>query len=70
MAAMQVALSRFCRRYAAQMTRAYDDEAMKPLAGRLGPPPPWWRKWLVLAVFAASVAVIPAIVWVRRRFGL
>jgi hypothetical protein len=52
------------------VTRAYDDEAMKPLGGRLAPPPPWWRKWLVLAVFAASAAVIPTIVWLRRRHGL
>jgi hypothetical protein len=52
------------------MTRTYDDEAMKPLAGRLEPPPPWWRTWVVLAVFAASVAAIPAIVWLRGRFRL
>ena len=38
------------------VTRGYDEEAVKPLGPRLEPPPPWWRKWVVLAVFAASVA--------------
>jgi len=36
------------------VTRAYDDEAMKPLGPRLEPPPPWWRKWMLLAIFAAK----------------
>jgi hypothetical protein len=45
------------------MTRAYDDEALQPLGPRLEPPPPWWRKWLILAVFLASVAVLPALKW-------
>jgi hypothetical protein len=38
-----------------QMTRAYECQALKPLGPRLEPPRPWWGKWLVLAVFAASV---------------
>ena len=38
------------------VSRGYDEEATKPLAPRLEPPPPWWRKWVVvLAVFAARV---------------
>ena len=45
------------------MSRGYDDEAMKPLGPRLEPPRPWWVKWIVLAVFAASVAVVPAVKW-------
>jgi hypothetical protein len=43
------------------MTRAYGDEAMKPLAPRLEPPRPWCFKWLLLAIFAASVAIVPAL---------
>lgn len=27
-----------------EMSRSYDNEAMKPLGPRLEPPPPWWRK--------------------------
>jgi hypothetical protein len=45
------------------MTRASDDEAMKPLGPRLEPPRSWWVKWVVLAVFAVSVAVLPMIKW-------
>ena len=37
------------------MTRAYDEESLKPLGPRQEPPRPWWVKWLVLAIFAASV---------------
>ena len=48
------------------MTRADDDEALQPLWPRLEPPSPWWRKWLALAVFAASVAVVPTIAWLLR----
>ena len=48
------------------MTRAYDDEAMKPIGPRLEPPRPWWAKWVVLALFAASVAIVPALVWLLR----
>ncbi len=48
------------------MTRAYDYEAMKPLGPRLEPPPPWWRKWVVLAVFAASVAFDTSVAWLLR----
>lgn len=45
------------------ITRAYGDEAMKPLAPRLEPPRPWCFKWLLLAIFAASVAIVPALKW-------
>jgi hypothetical protein len=48
------------------VTRAYDDEAMKSLGPRLEPPRPWWFKWMLLAIFAASVAVLPALVWMLR----
>jgi len=48
------------------VTRAYDDEALKPLGPRLEPPPPWWRKWIVLTVFAASAAVVSALAWLLR----
>jgi hypothetical protein len=34
-----------------------------PLGPRLEPPRPWWVKWIVLAIFAASVAVVPVLVW-------
>jgi hypothetical protein len=37
------------------MTRAYDEEAMKPLGPRLEPPRPWWVKRVVLAVFTATI---------------
>jgi hypothetical protein len=46
------------------MTRAYGEEAIKPLGQRLEPPRPWWVKWVVLAIFAASVAAVPALKWV------
>lgn len=38
------------------MTRAYDDEAMKPIGPRLEPPRSWWVKWVVLAVFTPTPA--------------
>jgi hypothetical protein len=44
------------------MSRGYDDEAMKPLGPRLGlVPRPWWHKWVLLAIFAASAAVVPTL---------
>jgi hypothetical protein len=45
------------------MTRADDDEAMKPPGPGLEPPRPWWFKWVLLAVFAASAALVPTLVW-------
>jgi hypothetical protein len=47
------------------MSRGYDEEAMKPMP-RIGPPPPWWRKWMVLALFLASAAVVPVVAWLLR----
>jgi hypothetical protein len=44
------------------VTRDDDDEALK-LPSRLEPPRPWWVKWVVLAVFLASVAVVSALKW-------
>jgi hypothetical protein len=49
------------------VTRAYDDEAMKPIGPRLEPPRSWWVKWVVLAVFAASVAILLALAWVPAK---
>ena len=48
------------------MTRAYDDEALNPLRPRLEPPSPRWRKWIVLAVFLASVAFLPTLARLLR----
>lgn len=45
------------------MTRA--DEATKPMP-RLGPQRPWWHKWMVVAVFAASTAIVPVAAWLLR----
>jgi hypothetical protein len=45
------------------MSRAYDDEAMKPLGPRLKSPRPWWFKWVLLAIFAASAAAVVTLVW-------
>jgi hypothetical protein len=42
------------------MSRGYDDEAMKPMP-RIGPPRPWWHKWMILAAFAVSVAIVPLV---------
>ena len=47
------------------MSRGYDEEAMKPMP-RIGPPRPWWHKWMVLAVFAVSIAIVPVAVWLFR----
>jgi hypothetical protein len=47
------------------MSRGYDEEAMMPMP-RLGLPPPWWRKWMIRAVFVVSVAVVPLVAWVLR----
>ena len=44
------------------MSRGYDEQAIKPMP-RIGPAPPWWRKWVMLALFAASAAVVPLLVW-------
>lgn len=48
------------------MTRAYGDEALKPLGPRLEPPRPRWVRWVALAIFAASVAVVTALAWLLR----
>jgi hypothetical protein len=48
------------------LRRGYDDEAMKPLGPRLDPPRPWWFKWMLLAIFAASAAMVPTLVWPLR----
>jgi hypothetical protein len=49
------------------MTRAYDEEALKPLGSRLEPSRPWWVKWAVLAVFIATIRV--ATVTLKWLFG-
>jgi hypothetical protein len=36
----------------------YEDDAVKPLGPRQEPPRPWWVKWVMLALFAASGAVV------------
>ena len=51
------------------MTRAYDEEAMKPLGPRLEPPPPRWRKWMALAVLLAAAAVLPVLKWLFGASG-
>jgi len=43
------------------MSRAW----MKPLPW-LVPPRPWWHRWMILAVFVASVAVVPTMVWLLK----
>lgn len=48
------------------MTRAYDDQAMKPLGPRLEPPRPWWFKWMLPAIFATSAAVVPTLARLLR----
>ena len=46
------------------MSRGYDDEAMKPLGPRPDAVPrPWWFKWMLLVIFAASAAVMPTLAW-------
>jgi hypothetical protein len=37
---------------------------MKPLGPR--PARPWWFKWMLLAIFAASAAVVPVLAWALR----
>jgi hypothetical protein len=39
---------------------------VKPLGPHLEPPPPWWRKWLVLGVFLAGVAFLPTLARLLR----
>jgi hypothetical protein len=38
-------------------------EVMRPLGPRLEPSRRWWVKWVVLAIFAASAAVVPVVKW-------
>jgi hypothetical protein len=47
------------------MSRGHDEEAMKPMP-RVGPRRPWWQKWIVLAVFAVSSAILPVGMWLFR----
>jgi hypothetical protein len=47
------------------MSRGYDEEAMKPMP-RLEPRRPWWYRWMILAVFAVSVAIVPLLAWLFR----
>ena len=37
-----------------------------PLGPRVDRPRPWRIKWVVLAIFAASVAVVPTLAWLLR----
>jgi hypothetical protein len=45
--------------------RLRPDEALKPLGPRLEPPRPWWFRWMLLAIFTASVTVVPTLAWLR-----